>query len=373
MRIGINATMLGKNERITGIGNFVLYAVKEILKQNENDEYFLFCNQELCFDVGAYKNAYEIVISCRSKLLLSRYLCVGQIRKYNLDAYWSPTHNLPFIRRKNTKYYMTIHDIANYKMKNVTRENPVIRKLYDHIIRDSCSAATYIFADSLATKQDVDEYCGFKNSKVHVVYGGSDFGCVPTDRKNIEETLQKYRIDAPYFLYVGTLQPRKNISLIVRSYIEFRKTNPEHVQLVLAGGYGWGMEEVNKLIDESEFKEDIIRTGYISDEEKDALYRKASVFLFPSMYEGYGIPVFESFQYGLPVITANNSSLPEVGGDAAFYINNVDSVTEMVKQMEHVIRLTPYEKETIIQQEKDQLGRFGWEKCAKEICELWKS
>ncbi|MCC8195504.1 MAG: glycosyltransferase family 4 protein [Ruminococcus sp.] len=372
MRIGINATMLGKGERITGIGNFVLYAVKEILKQNENDEYFLFCNQELCFDVGAYKNAHEVVISCKSKQLLSRYLSVGQIRKYKLDVYWSPTHNLPFIRSNKTKYYMTIHDIANYKFSGISKQNRFIRIYFTHILRDSCKAAYKIFADSLATKRDVDEYCGFKNSKVHVVYGGSDFGCVPTDGTNAEETLQKYRIDAPYFLYVGTLQPRKNISLIVRSYIEFRKTNPEHVQLVLTGGSGWGMEEVNKLIDESKFKEDIIRTGYISDEEKDALYRKASVFLFPSMYEGYGIPVFESFQYGLPVITANNSSLPEVGGDAAFYINDVDSVPEMLKQMERVINLTPVEKESVIQREKEQLAKFSWEKCAEEICELWK-
>ena len=142
-------------------------------------------------------------------------------------------------------------------------------------------------------------------------------------------------------------------------------------QLVLAGGTGWGMDKVLEKIQKSESKDRIVLTGYVSEEEKAGLYKNAEAFLFPSLYEGFGIPILESFSYGVPVITAKNSSLPEVGGDAAIYIENVMSSEELEERMKMVLGLSEADRILLSEKGIRQFNRFTWKKCAREISELF--
>ena len=174
----------------------------------------------------------------------------------------------------------------------------------------------------------------------------------------------------PYFLYVGTLQPRKNIETIVDSFLRLAK-NESTAKLVLAGGTGWGMDKVLNKIRKSSFKDRIILTGYVSEEEKAGLYKNAEAFLFPSQYEGFGIPVLESFSYGVPVITAKNSSLPEVGGNAAIYIENVMSSAELEECMKKIFGLSEADRMLLSEKGIQQFNKFTWKKCAREIFELF--
>ena len=130
------------------------------------------------------------------------------------------------------------------------------------------------------------------------------------------------------------------------------------------------MDKVLNKIRKSSFKDRIILTGYVSEEEKAGLYKNAEAFLFPSQYEGFGIPVLESFSYGVPVITAKNSSLPEVGGNAAIYIENVMSSAELEECMKKIFGLSEADRMLLSEKGIQQFNKFTWKKCAREIFEL---
>jgi glycosyltransferase involved in cell wall biosynthesis len=158
--------------------------------------------------------------------------------------------------------------------------------------------------------------------------------------------------------------------VIVDAFLLLARNEPT-VQLVLAGGVGWGMSNVLEKIKRSEFKNRIIMTGYVSEEEKAGLYENTQGFLFPSLYEGFGIPILESFSYGVPVITAKNSSLPEVGGDAAIYIEDAMSADELAKSMKLILNASEFDRNTMSKKAIQQFSKFTWKKCSKEIFDLF--
>lgn len=237
------------------------------------------------------------------------------------------------------------------------------------ILNSSCKTADSIIVPSLATKNDLVDYFKVKEDKIKVVYEGGDAekSIRPIDKK---ELVDKYKITKPYFLYIGTLQPRKNIETIVDA---FERLNNSNVQLVLAGGIGWGMEDTLNKIKLSNCSNNIILTGYISEAEKAALYSNAMSFVFPSLYEGFGIPILESFSYGIPVITARNSSLPEVGGDAAIYMENVHSSEQLEEAMQTIINMDVQEREALSLRGIKQYNKFTWKKCAKGILKCFEN
>lgn len=369
MKIGINVSVLKAGENISGIGYYTYRIIKEMLENDLENEYYLFSNCELAVSFSENCNVHKIIYPCNSRLLWSRYILGWQIRKFDLDVFWSPTHNLPLIRQKRTKYYMTVHDIANHILTNISQSKNNQQKYLRIILDRSCKSADGIIVPSLATKNDLVEHFNVEPQKIAIIYEGGD---KENDIKAVSslELEKKYGVKKPYFLYVGTLQPRKNIETIVDAFLRLAKDEPS-VQLVLAGGVGWGMDKILEKIKESKFKDRIIMTGYVLEEEKAGLYKNAHVFLFPSLYEGFGIPILESFSYGVPVITAKNSSLPEIGGDAAIYIEDVLSSSELAESMKNVLNLSESDRKTVSEKGIQQFNKFTWEKCSKEILTLF--
>lgn len=369
MKIGINVSVLKAGENISGIGYYTYRIVKELLDNDTENEYYLFSNCELSVHFPENSRVHNILYTCKNRLLWSRYLLGWQIRKLNLDIFWSPTHNLPFVKQKKTKYYMTVHDIANHILENISQSKSSQQKYLRLILDHSCKIADRIIVPSIATKNDLVEHFDVDPRKISVIYEGGDkeTNVKPAGEQELKE---KYQIKKPYFLYVGTLQPRKNIETIVNAFLCLAKEELTS-QLVLAGGTGWGMDKVLEKIQKSESKDRIVLTGYVSEEEKAGLYKNAEAFLFPSLYEGFGIPILESFSYGVPVITAKNSSLPEVGGDAAIYIENVMSSEELEERMKMVLGLSEADRILLSEKGIRQFNRFTWKKCAREISELF--
>lgn len=369
MRIGINVSVLKAGENVSGIGYYTYRIVKELLDNDTENEYYLFSNCEISVHFPENSRVHNILYPCKNRLLWSRYLLGWQIQKFNLDIFWSPTHNLPIVKKKKTKYYMTVHDIANHILENISQSKSNQQKYLRLILDHSCKIADGIIAPSNATKNDLVEHFRVAPQKIFVIYEGGDkeSNVKPAGEQELEE---KYRVKKPYFLYVGTLQPRKNIETIVNAFLCLAKEELTS-QLVLAGGTGWGMDKVLEKIQKSESKDRIVLTGYVSEEEKAGLYKNAEAFLFPSLYEGFGIPILESFSYGVPVITAKNSSLPEVGGDAAIYIENVMSSEELEERMKMVLGLSEADRILLSEKGIRQFNRFTWKKCAREISELF--
>lgn len=264
---------------------------------------------------------------------------------------------------------MTVHDIANHILENISQSKSSQQKYLRLILDHSCKIADRIIVPSIATKNDLVEHFDVDPRKISVIYEGGDkeINVKPAGEQELKE---KYQIKKPYFLYVGTLQPRKNIETIVNAFLCLAKEELTS-QLVLAGGTGWGMDKVLEKIQKSESKDRIILTGYVSEEEKAGLYKNAEAFLFPSQYEGFGIPVLESFSYGVPVITAKNSSLPEVGGNAAIYIENVMSSAELEECMKKILSLSESDRMLLSEKGIQQFNKFTWKKCAREISKLF--
>lgn len=369
MRIGINVSVLKKGENISGIGYYTYRIVKNLIEKDDENEYFLFSNCEIGVEFPIKNNIHFVLMPSKRRLFWSRYILGIKIKKYNLDIFWSPTHNLPIIQQKNTKYFMTVHDVANHIFSNISQSKNNQQKYLRVILNSSCKSADGIIVPSIATKNDLVKYFNVLENKVSVIYEGGDTE-ESIKAASKEDLVNKYGITKQYFLYIGTLQPRKNIETIVDAFI---KLNNQNIQLVLAGGIGWGMKDTLDRIKMSDRKDDIILTGYISESEKAALYENSKAFVFPSLYEGFGIPILESFSYGIPVITAKNSSLPEVGGNAAIYMEDVCSSDQLVDAMKQIINMQKNERQALSLKCIEQYKKFTWEKCAKEILEYFNN
>ena len=366
MNIGINMAPLLKGKNITGIGTYVINVLARILENDNSNDYFLISNGDLSVDFPNKSNVHYVQLKCPSSYVFSRYYVIKEILGKKIDVYWTTTQALPLLKPKKTRYCMTIYDIANLKNVDFALYRTPRQKLFKYVTGVSLKKADDVFAISEATKEDlIDVFKVHDASKIHVIYlGNGRFSGNITD-----EALNRFGIKQPYILYVGTLQPRKNIKTIVEGFIRFRE-NEKGIQLVLAGGKGWGMEEVIEEIKNSDVKDDIVMTGFVSEEDKQCLYKNAACVAFPSLYEGFGIPVLEAFEYGLPVITAKNSSLPEVGGDAAFYLDNEKSSEEMANMLERVMHFSDEERASVKKKDENQLQKFNWDKCAKETHEI---
>ncbi|MCK4525681.1 MAG: glycosyltransferase family 4 protein, partial [Candidatus Andersenbacteria bacterium] len=180
----------------------------------------------------------------------------------------------------------------------------------------------------------------------------------------ILEIRKKYNLPKKYILYLGTLEPRKNIIGLIKA---FEILNTKY-KLVIAGSKGWLYEDIFKIVKNSPAKDNIIFTGFIDDKDKAALYGLADLFVYPSFYEGFGFPPLEAMAAGTPVITSNFSSLPEAVGDAAITVNpyNIDELTKAIEMVLFDEKL----RDILIERGYKKVKNFSWEKCAKETLEF---
>lgn len=298
-----------------------------------------------------------------------------ELWKGNYDALWMPMQALPFVRRKNLKTTVTIHDLAfKYFPQFFPRKDLRRLNLFaDFAIKHSDK----IIAVSNSTKKDILKfYPDIKEDKIKVIYHGFDSELFNKNYSEeiINSTLLKFNPaiagqNFKYILYVGALQPRKNLEILIEAFERVKKEKPD-LKLVLAGGKAWMWDKILERISHSAYRNDIIITGTVPFEDIAVLYRNADVFVFPSLYEGFGIPILEAFASKVPVICANNSSLPEVGGDAALYFDgkNPEDLASKIKNVLDDEDL----KNDLIKKGEIQIKKFSWEKCAKETLEVIK-
>ncbi len=366
MRVGIDAKVLSKP--YTGIAVYLHSVLSWFQRLEPENEYILFSNRD--FDMPREWRSCEKVIYS-TKLPASIKVCLGLekvIDQYNIDIFWGPEHCLPYTKG-NYKRVVTFHDIGVLiNPKWGTRYNALLQKF---MVKRSARIADLVVGISQSTCNDIIKYTHIDPKKVVCVNNGDSpyNGKEPTiSEKDVNIVKKKYNIGDEYFLYFGTLEPRKNVVTIIKAYNEYRTTNPDQNQkLVLGGGLGWRYEPILKEIENSPYRTDIIRTGYIDEKAKEVLYRNALCFLFPSLYEGCGFPIIEAMSCGTPVITARNSSLPEVGGDVAFYIDDALDYRTMANLMVNIKELSRSERLELSKKCKTQALKFSRKECAKEI------
>ncbi len=297
-----------------------------------------------------------------------------ELWKTRPDRLWMPMQAIPLSRPQKMETIVTIHDLAFRKFPEHFPKGDLRRltMLTDQAIKKS----DRIIAVSESTKRDVLLYYpDISEQKIRVVYHGYEKQIMSNEGReggNREQmTSKKIALDIPntrYILYVGAIQPRKNLEMLIHAFERLKKdSRSSDLKLMLVGEKAWLWENVIKTAGSSEYFKDIVLPGLVSFGEREMLYKHASVFVFPSLYEGFGLPVLEAFAQDVPVICANNSSLPEVGGEGAVYFdaNSLGDLTEKLQQVLGDKEL----QEKCREKGRSQLKKFSWDKCARETME----
>ena len=279
--------------------------------------------------------------------------------KAGADVVVEPSHFGPFNLPKHIKRVTVLHDLTPFLSPDyhVFSSRLFHRLLMPRVLR----RADHVLTVSEHTRRDMIARFPFTEKKSTAILLGRDELFVP---KNDKSVLEKYDIRQPYFLYVGTLEPRKNLNVLVDAYNTFRKKSGLNYQLVLVGKKGWKIDNLLEKIQQSPFQKDIILTGYVAREELPMLYTMSEIFVYPSLYEGFGLPVLEAMSCGARVITSKVSSLPEVGGDAAMYFDP-NSPEQLANLMLQLAFDTPLLK-ILSEKSLAQAQQFSWEKTAKK-------
>jgi glycosyltransferase involved in cell wall biosynthesis len=294
-----------------------------------------------------------------------------EIAQHPPDALFIPAHVLPFsqVLQRTTRTVVTIHDVG---YEYFPRAHPLFQRLYLRLSTAvTARYATSLVVDSMATLRDVQRFYGVGESRVRVAYPGL---IALTDTNSAVEGSVLSQCDlrhgTPYVLYVGILQPRKNLRHLLSAWSVLLSTWPSEDApvLVIAGAQGWGGEDLRAEAELMGIASRVRFTGYINDNEKAALMHHAQVFAFPSLYEGFGLPVLEAQSAGVPVVCSNTSALPEVAGDGALFVDPLDT-----EQLTDALRVALTDNPTrlrLIAAGCINVKRFTWERCAEVVLQM---
>ncbi|MFA5052108.1 MAG: glycosyltransferase family 1 protein [Patescibacteria group bacterium] len=375
MKIGIDCrTILNpvEGER-GGIGHYTYYLVKTIIESDKKNQYALYFdwrvkdtreferpNVEIKHFPFSQYNSY--LPFAYSHMLIAAYLM-----KESLDVYHSPVASLPFTYPK--KSVITVHDLAMYKNPSWYPSQIITSKL---LVPQSLRKADKIIAVSESTKRDLKSIFNINAKKIAVIHEGAVVDKIPVKNKKID-SISKYQLGNGFFLFIGTLAPRKNVVTLVRAYKKLLEWDSEFsaYPLVIAGSKDFRHEDVFNTIKELKITKQVKYLGYVTHNQKIELLKKATAFVFPSLYEGFGLPVLEAMTCGTPVITSRASSLPEVAGRAALLVDPLKEL-EIAKAMRRLLENTDLRKrlETL---GYAQAKKFSWQSCAAQTIQVYQS
>lgn len=364
MNIGIDARQLSR-EMPAGVGIYLRKILLYLATIHDNN-YFLYSNKKIHFNLEDHSNFHIRVINGRIGTLWVRYILPKYLCRDQINVFWGPEHILPK-RIRGISYIVTIHDLALIINRHWgANMNSLIQNVF---LKNSVNDADKVIAISQCTKNDLVELCKIDQEKIDIIYNGGfiNISC-ELDEKAMGFTLKKYGIHTKYFLFIGTIEPRKNIELIIEGFEKYCEKNID-TKLVLVGKLGWKYKNILNKIKTSKVKDKIIYTGYVTVQEKKHLLLGAIAFIFPSYYEGFGLPIIEAMSLKVPVITNRKSSLKEVGGDAAFYMKSDNDNNELASLMEICERMTYKERNHVGELCIEQARKFTWEICAKKTYE----
>lgn len=358
LRIAIDASR-STIPRLTGTEHYALRLIQSLIEVNHQQAnphqlhlYFRDTPAEDLFPPSEYMHQHVIPFP----RLWTHWRFARAIWQSTPDVTFVPAHSLPFVFPG--KSLVTVHDLG---YKYFPEAHPPIQRLYlDWTTRYSQWRAAHILADSQATANDLTQFYGTSPEKIHVVYPGVDSEPLRESLNRVAEVRTKYQLPERYFLFIGTLQPRKNIERIIQAFGQWQsQSGNNQTALVLAGAKGW-------LFDEAwlSHAENVILTGYIDDGDKGALLAGAIALIFPSLYEGFGFPVIEAMHCGTAVVASNTSSLPELVAEAGLLVNPKD-VTAIATAMKR------YSEDEALRQAHIQAGyeqakKFTWKHAADQ-------
>jgi len=372
MEIGINIKAALVKKR-TGVEEYVYNLIKSIIALNPKDEIFLFGDRPLTsYEIEEFLglNLPANIHYCflKSKYLWTQGRLALELLKKPLDVFFNPVHVLPrFSPRRST---VTIHDLA-FEIFPETY-NPLHLRYLRHVTSRSVESARHIIAVSHNTKEDIMRFFDVPAEKIQVIYHGFSSSKRPEDPKQMDFVIQgeEFLRGSPYLLFLGRLELKKNLIRSLNAFFKLKEEKGIPHKFVLAGEKGFGWKRINKVLDRSPYRKDVIMPGHLSGEQKERLLRGASILVMLSLYEGFGLPVLEAQGRGVPVIASNCSALPEVAGKGALLVNPFDE-NEIKSGIWKIIRSQEI-AEYYIRKGYENIKRFNWGKTAQKTLELIK-
>jgi len=363
MLIGIDASRALKEEK-TGTENYSWNLIQALAKVDKNNRYVCYFNSYPQILDISQPNISTKVIRAPRFWTQGRLAFECFIRPP--DILFVPAHTIPVIRRPGLKTIVTIHDLGS---EFLAEYHKFPQKLYLNWSTEFVAKnATHLIAVSESTKKDLSRSLKVPGKRVSVVYEGiSTETFYPRESWEIKAAKAKYGVNKSYFLYVGTIQPRKNLVLLIQA---FAKANLRGVDLVLAGSRGWLTKEIYQAPEKFSIKDKVHFLGYVPDDDLSALYSGAKSLLFPSLYEGFGLPILEAFASRCPVLTSNQGATAEVAGKAALLVNpkDVNDIAAKIKKLSTNEKL----RNSLIAKGAERVKEFSWEKTAKETVKVFE-
>ncbi|UXM85418.1 glycosyltransferase family 4 protein [Methanococcus aeolicus] len=362
MKIGIIANSL--NPPRTGVGNVLYNVLKNIPKRKYKNFYLINYEKN-----NIFPETNKIIIKNPFKMAKT-FLWYQTLPMKNelkeLDIIHNP-YQLPTFFNFKQKYILSVLDIIQILFpKEIKKSVYISQKI---MLSKSIQSADKIISISHHTKNDIIKHFKIPKDKIKVIHLAANENYKPLNEKEIDKIKQKYNLNYPFILYVGTLEPRKNIPTLLKAFYKLKKRGIIH-KLVITGKKGWKYKSIFETIEKLNLQKDVIFTGYVPDEDLPALYNAADLFVYPSIYEGFGLPPLEAMQCGTPVITSNTSSLPEVVGDAGIMVNPYD-VDELANKMYEVLTNDGL-REELSKKGIERAKLFSWKKCAEEHLKVYE-
>jgi len=364
VRIAIDARKLHDY----GIGTYVRNLVSGLARQDGDDTYVLLCREDDQDYARSLGPRFEALVetagnySVREQLSVPLALARARIDLFHAPHYVvSPLTRCPFI--------VTIHDCIHLRFPQYL-PNRAAYFYARFVMTQSARRARRILTVSRASKEDILHYLRVPADKVEVVYNALDERlAAPPTEADLGRVRERYLLTSPFILYTGNIKPHKNIDRLIEAYSILRRRGVEDVKLVIIGEEISKYANLRRLVHRFQLHQHVRFFGFVNDETLAAMYRLASIFVFPSLYEGFGLPPLEAMAAGAPVITSNTSSLPEVVGDAALLIDPMDAGA-LADAMARVLR-EPALRADLIARGRARVQAFSWDRSVARVRQIY--
>jgi len=376
VRIGIDARFAVRNRR--GIGNYTLKLIQNLAVMDSENKYILYVDREDSENILPQNNNFKV-----SRLVPSNYFLWEQIalpiqaKKDAIDILHCTGNTAPIFLNKRIKLVVTIHDVMYLKDYYELPKSQSIYQRIGRVYRRAIVPRTIrrlskVLTVSEFSRRDIMKHLPhLKCEQIRVTYEAANesFKCIDKSVA-FQKTKDMLGIEEGFVIALGAMDPRKNTASIIKTFIELKKERCIKEKLVVVGIPNWKNTVFYDIVLNSDLKEHIIFTDFISESDLVFLYNSSIVFLYPSMYEGFGIPILEAMSCGVPVITSNRTSIPEITGDCALLINP-DDRDDIKKTLIRLLSDTNMRDE-LIKRGVKRAKEFSWKKMAKETIEIYK-
>lgn len=361
-RIGVDASLL--SEQVTGIGRYT----DEILRRmvSLGHEWFLYSHRPLVVENWNFDNVHLRTGNIPKRFLRMLWLqsvMPFQVGRDRIDLFWSPAHRLPSLLPARIARVVTIHDLV-WKHAGETMR-PLSRWLDATLMPEAVRRADRVITVSAHTAEDLLREMPDAQGKVLPI----PLGVSPLAPAAPRETLVSLGLEDPYFLFVGTLEPRKNLARLLEAFSCLPDSLKHRAVLAIAGGKGWGGVDVATIAEKFGVQDRVRVLGYVSEEQLATLYTHALFLAMPSLYEGFGLPLLEAMSRGTPALTSSCASMPEVAGEAGILVDphDVDSVTQGLLELLG----NEGQRSALASRARANAERFSWDRAAEETLRVF--